>query len=277
MHVTRFDLVDAIPEMEGTPMLAKRQEEWLKDTRRFWDADSVFEAKYRRICSDPDIEATTDERVLESLWEERTEDELNLLLNGVPLRDHWTCLEIGSGIGRLVRPIAERCHKVIGVDVSPRMTEYAREYLKDVPNIELHVNDGLTLSMVPDESVDLVYSHLAFQHMTLHEVVEGYVAEIARVLRSGGYCRIQCWREAPMPASQRLKNVVRAAIGAERYHGPRFWNWSPGREVRFGGMTFHPRQWRRLLARYHLRVISLEVGVGHDYWMWTTSRREERA
>jgi ubiquinone/menaquinone biosynthesis C-methylase UbiE len=255
-------------------VLTRQHEQWLQDTRRFWDAGTLFEAKYRRICSDLDIDATSDERELESLWEKRTTDELAHLLDSIPLQSDWTCLEIGCGLGRLLKPIARRCRKAIGVDLSHEMIAFGRDYLSDVTNAELHVNDGRTLSGIPDESIDLVYSHLAFQHMTLCEVVESYLTEIVRVLKPDGYCRIQCWREAEMPAVQRLKNIARATLQVERYHGPRCWKWLPGREVRFGGVTFHPRQWRRLLARHGLRVVSMQLGLGHDYWMWTTSRRK---
>ena len=256
-------------------MPIEQQEQWLEDTRRFWDVDNAFDAKYRRICLDPEIEATTDESELESLWAKRTADELACLTDGIPLDPDWTCLEIGSGIGRLLKPIAERCHKVIGVDISEKMTEHARAYLRNVENVELFVNDGRTLSMVPNGSIDFVYSLLTFQHITLIEVVEGYLAEVARVLKPDGYCRIQTWREEPIPTVQRVKNLARVLLGRERYHGPRCWNWSPDRQVRFGGMAFHPGQWRRLQRKYGLHVESMQLGIGHDYWMWTTSRKRQ--
>ena len=116
--------------------------EWLEATRRFWDTDSRFEAKYRRILSDPEIDATTDETVLQRLWEKRTEKEVTYLLDGVPLRRNWTCLEIGCGVGRLLGPIAGRCRKVIGVDISRNMVAFAKEELCDVANVEVHENDG---------------------------------------------------------------------------------------------------------------------------------------
>ncbi|HNQ23994.1 MAG TPA: class I SAM-dependent methyltransferase [Phycisphaerae bacterium] len=254
-------------------MQTQQQAEWLNDTRRFWDTDSDFEARFRRICSDPDIESCADPQRLEELWEKRTQEELNQLLSGIPLEAEWTCLEIGCGIGRLMRPLAKRCRRLIGVDISPKMVTAAKRYLRGVRNVELHVNDGQSLAMVSEASVDWVYSHLTFQHLTLPEVVDAYLAEIARVLRPGGYCRIQAWREAPLSWEQRLKNVARLVLGRERYHGPRRWLWAPGRSVKFGGITFHPRQWCRLLRSHGLRVESLELGRGHDYWMWSTSRK----
>ncbi|MGB2987121.1 MAG: methyltransferase domain-containing protein [Phycisphaerae bacterium] len=247
--------------------------QWLEATRRFWDVDSSFEARYRRICSDPDIDSTSDETVLQRLWEERTGKELAYLFDGIPLQPDWICLEIGCGVGRLLKPIARRCRKVIGVDISERMVAFAADYLRGVPNIEVHLNDGRGLPMVEDTSVDWVYSHLAFQHMTLQEIVEGYLAECARVLKPGGYLRIQCWREAPMPLAQRLKNAVRGLVGEEKYHGPRRWEWAPGREVKFGGIAYHVKDWRRLLRTHGFRTITTQLGLGHDYWMWTTCRK----
>lgn len=247
--------------------------EWLEATRRFWDTDSRFEAKYRRILSDPEIDATTDETVLQRLWEKRTEEEVTYLLDGVPLRRNWTCLEIGCGVGRLLGPIAGRCRKVIGVDISRNMVAFAKEELCDVANVEVHENDGRRFPFVESSSVDWVYSFLAFQHMTLPEIVSSNLAECARVLKPGGYLRIQTWREAPIPLPQKLKNVARSVLGIEVYHGPRRWQWATKREVRFGGITFHARSWRRLLRSHGFRVRRLQQGVGHDYWMWCTCQR----
>ncbi len=247
--------------------------DWLEATRRFWDTDSSFEAKYRRICTDPEIESTGDEATLQQLWEKRTSEELAYLLEGIPLCPDWTCLEIGCGLGRLLKPIAQRCRRAIGIDVSEKMVAFAAENLRGVRNVEVHLNDGRRFPVVEDESVDWVYSHLAFQHMTLYEIVDSNLAECARVLKPGGYLRIQCWHEAPMPPVQRLKNMVRPLLAMDKYHGTRCWQWTPDREVRFGGVTYHPRRWRRLLRTHGFRVVALQLGLGHDYWMWTTCRK----
>ncbi len=246
---------------------------WLEATRSFWGTESSFEAKYRRICVDPEIEATSDEGVLRQLWEKRTREDLSYLLDDIPLKADWTCLEVGCGVGRLLEPIAARCRKVVGVDISPNMIEFATESLRGVSNVELHLSDGRGFPAVADESVDWVYSHLAFQHMTLHEIVEANLSECARVLKPGGYLRIQTWSEAPIPIGQRVKNVARWLLGTGRYHGPRCWLWAPERNVRFGGVTYHPRQWRRVLRVAGFHVLSVQSGLGHDYWMWCTCRK----
>ncbi|MCH7632276.1 MAG: class I SAM-dependent methyltransferase [Planctomycetes bacterium] len=254
-------------------MQTEELSKWRSDTRAFWDTDSAYDAKYGRILLSPEMEAAPNETALDAEWDRRTVEDVEMLLRGIPIAPEWTCVEIGCGIGRLLKPIALRCRKVIGVDISERMVGFAGDFLAAVDNAEVHLNDGTSLSMIADESVDWVYSHLAFQHITAYEVVDGYLAEIFRVLKPGGYCRIQNWHEAPIPFRERLKNIARACLGREHYHGPRRWEWKPGRNVRFGGVTYHPEDWKRALADHGLRVVSLELGAGHDYWMWTTSRR----
>lgn len=248
-------------------------ERWLADTRKFWDADSEFEARYRRICLSPEIDATDDEARLRALWEAETIAAIPRLLHCVPIAPDWVCLEIGCGIGRLMKPLAARCARIIGVDLSERMARWACEYLEDIPNAEVRVNDGRTLPGVADRSVDFVYSHLAFQHITLFEVVDAYLAEIARVLKPGGYCRIQNWRDAHKPRSESFKDIIRPLLGRGRYRSSRCWTWAEGKQVKFGGVTFHPRAWRRRLESFGLRVVDMELGSGHDFWMWTTSRK----
>ncbi len=254
-------------------MDAATYQRWIADTRRFWDAPGEFEAKYRRICSSPEFDAATNEGELQRLWIEETGRAMELILRGVPIRANWTCLEIGCGIGRLLKPMAAWCRRVVGVDLSEKMVELSREYLAETRNVEVRLNDGRTLSDVSDSSIDFVFSHLAFQHITLFEVVETYLAEIARVLKPGGYCRIQTWRDAPKPILESVKDLVRPLLGRERYKSDRCWVWSQGKQVRFGGVVFHPRRWRKLLRRHGLHTVSTELGVGHDYWMWTTSVR----
>ncbi len=252
------------------------REKWLSDTRRFWDADSEFVARYRRICSSPEFDATTDEAELQALWESETEQALEWILDGIPIGVDWRCLEIGCGIGRLLKPIATRCREAIGVDLSENMCRWSREYLADRPNARVILNDGTSLDTIEDASVDFVYSHLAFQHITLYEVVELYLSEIARVLRPGGYCRIQNWRDAPKPLVQSFKDMIRTLLGIEKPGVANRWIWSEGKEVKFGGVTYAPRQWRRVLSKHGLVPVSIEVGERHAYWMWSTCIRSAR-
>lgn len=83
------------------------------------------------------------------------------------------------------RHIAPRVKKLIGVDVSGEMIRAARERLLDLSNVEFLEGDGWTLDPIPDDHVDLVFSHIVLHH-TPRTVASSYLAEAFRVLRPGG-------------------------------------------------------------------------------------------
>jgi SAM-dependent methyltransferase len=53
------------------------------------------------------------------------------------------------------------------------------------------LGDGETLTGVPDASADAVFSHVVFQHIPDPAVTLGYVREMGRVLRPGGWAGFQ--------------------------------------------------------------------------------------
>ncbi len=105
--------------------------------------------------------------------------------------DNGACaLEIGCGIGRLCLPLAKRAAKVTGVDISEVMVRQGRKLCKPHSNIRLAQTDG-TLSMIPNESQDLVFSYVVFQHIPSITPIATYVREAERVLRPGGIFTFQ--------------------------------------------------------------------------------------
>lgn len=99
-------------------------------------------------------------------------------------------LEIGCGVGRNTVHLAERFERVDGVDVSPTMVESARR--NGLPaNVELHVGSGRDLASIEDDSVDFAFSHLVFQHIAEDEAIEGYLDDLARVLKPAGVAVLQ--------------------------------------------------------------------------------------
>lgn len=89
-------------------------------------------------------------------------------------------LDAACGTGRYAALLAERGHRVIGVDGSPDMLEHARRRL---PEAEFRLGDLRRLP-VPDDQVDLVMCGLALTHVPELDPV---LAEFARVLRPGGH------------------------------------------------------------------------------------------
>ncbi len=95
-------------------------------------------------------------------------------------------LEIGCGLGRLMRPLSAHVGEIHGVDVSDEMVRGARERLSNIPNAHVRRGGGADLAGFADESFDFVYSYAVFQHIPSREVIVGYMREACRVLAPGG-------------------------------------------------------------------------------------------
>jgi len=96
-----------------------------------------------------------------------------------------TILEIGPGFGRWTQYLRQLSRKLILVDLSERCIDACRERFADDTNIEYVVNDGASLDMVPDGSVDFIYSFDSLVHAEA-DAVSAYVDQAARKLKVGG-------------------------------------------------------------------------------------------
>ena len=151
--------------------------------REDWNARAREDAGYfvafgRRDSDDAQFYATATE-VLNRLQSE---------LSRIPLaeRGDWRALEIGCGPGRLMRPMSRHFVEIHGVDVSDEMIARATEKLRDVPNAHVHVTDGSSLPMFPENSFEFIYSYAVFQHIPTREIVFSYLREVHRVMKPGG-------------------------------------------------------------------------------------------
>lgn len=93
-------------------------------------------------------------------------------------------VEIGCGAGRLTKAMARYFSRVVALDVSEDMIDYARQRL-DSPTVEFQVVDGKSIPCA-DGSVTAVFSAQVFQHLESRKDVENYFREIHRVLDTGG-------------------------------------------------------------------------------------------
>lgn len=125
-------------------------------------------------------------------------------------------LEIGHGGGRLVAAAARHFKHVSGVDIHSENSLVTKELMKKgIGNISLHMCDGLVL---PQEecSIDVVYSFIVFQHLEKISTVKGYLAEIERVLSSGGVGVIYYGRYRHFSIGTRRKWLFWSDLVAER-------------------------------------------------------------
>lgn len=96
-----------------------------------------------------------------------------------------TLLEIGPGYGRWTHYLKDHCQHLIVVDRAAECIEACHARFANDPRIAAYVNEGGSLSMIPDQSLDFIFSFDVFVHIK-REVVETYLAEFARTLKIGG-------------------------------------------------------------------------------------------
>ena len=100
-------------------------------------------------------------------------------------------LEIGCGLGRLTRHLAEIFGEVHGIDVSGEMIRQAKARLSGKKNVFLYETNGSDLSIFKDDTFDLVFSYIVFQHIPSKEIIFNYIREAGRVLKQNGIFKFQ--------------------------------------------------------------------------------------
>ena len=101
-----------------------------------------------------------------------------------------TCIEVGSGPGRMTVGLAERFDRVLALDVSPAMLAKARAAIPD-EHVEFRAVSGERLDGIDDAVADVVVCYLVLQHLPSRDVVLSYISEFARVLKPGGEAFVQ--------------------------------------------------------------------------------------
>ncbi|HVL96053.1 MAG TPA: class I SAM-dependent methyltransferase [Solirubrobacteraceae bacterium] len=156
--------------------------------RAFWDDRARENAAYfvdnQLAYDDPDMAA---------FWAGGAET-VDLILERVAapaIGPEDVVVEIGCGLGRLTRPLATRAARVRAVDVSAEMLARAREANPQLTNVEWLLGDGVSLAGIDAASADVVFSHVVFQHIPDPAITLGYVREMGRVLRAGGWAAFQ--------------------------------------------------------------------------------------
>lgn len=161
--------------------------------KEFWKANSLTEA-WQKIVNE------TKENTKDSL------ETAELILKDV--KGGGTALEIGAGVGRLMRFMSPFFEQVWGVDMSETMVNLSTEFLQDYHNCAVKLSNGYRLPVASD-AFDFVYSYITFQHMPDLSWVRSNVVEIQRVLKPGGVCRVQTIKGVPF----------KGELGTGGFHG----------------------------------------------------------
>jgi SAM-dependent methyltransferase len=94
-------------------------------------------------------------------------------------------LEIAPGHGRWTTYLREHCDTLAVVDLDEACIAACKQRFAGDDRITYHVNDGRSLEMIDDESVDFVFSFDSLVHADA-EVVASYLRELARTLAPDG-------------------------------------------------------------------------------------------
>ena len=94
-------------------------------------------------------------------------------------------LEIAPGGGRWTQFLKNQCQSFTGVDLSARCVERCKARFASDTHMKFYVNDGTSLDVVPDSSIDFVFSFDALVHVE-KDVIEAYLTQLARKLKPDG-------------------------------------------------------------------------------------------
>ncbi|MGD1701850.1 glycosyltransferase, partial [Dapis sp. BLCC M229] len=224
--------------------------------RKFWNVNSLDEAMFVRVLAYEGIDKLSSTEKKQA-WEKSIENWMPKIMGGIPAKQEWKVLEIGCGVGRLIKPLREKFAQVDGVDISEKMIQFAGQYLADgKQNGEVSVNNGYDLQKLPDQSYDFVYSTIVFQHIRSISIVKSYFRETFRVLKPGGYFRLQ----------------------VHDYSAPNLGNFdeegAENRQYYFSGNAYTDTQLKDLLlVETDFDLVSLECSKP---WIWATVKRSEK-
>jgi len=149
------------------------QEESLGGYRQFWEEAAVTDSLHAIADQDtPDTFELSGKSDADRAWKVLPDSDA-------------VVLEIGCGTGRVLQHLAGRYREVHGIDIAGEMVKQGEHRLAGLPNIHFHQGNGYDLEAFADESIDLVYSALVFQHMP-KTFAYNYFRETRRVLRPDG-------------------------------------------------------------------------------------------
>jgi SAM-dependent methyltransferase len=185
-------------------------------------------------------------------------------LDGAPHKPHrnGAALEIGAGLGRVCRALADRFGHVVGIDVSEQMLKQAQDLIAH-DHIVFVVGDGTNLAMIKDASIDFVLTFTVFQHIPNAAVVERYIQETARILRPGGMSVFQ-WNNSPGRTLWVLRRKTLSVLKALRLRTDRRGTEAP----QFLGAPIAMDRMTRMVEQAGLRILKTDGLDTLFAWVW---------
>lgn len=132
-------------------------------------------------------------------------------------------LELGPGFGRWTHYLREHGQRLHIVDPDQRCLEACRQRFADDPRLIYHANDTRSLAMIPDRSIDFVFSFDSLVHVR-RDVIKAYLGQLADKLTDRGVGFIHhsnlgaCRSAVGDRLSRRLKKLLTKARILDQKH-----------------------------------------------------------
>ena len=101
------------------------------------------------------------------------------------LRAYGDHLRDRTGTGQVHPYLKDLRQHLTVVDLTERCIEACKERFSEDSHITYHVNDGKSLAMIPDHSVDFVFSFDSLVHVEA-DVIEAYLRQLVLKLKPNG-------------------------------------------------------------------------------------------
>lgn len=153
-----------------------------------------------------------------------------------------TCLEIGFGGGRLLRPALEVFQTAYGIDVSNEQTfekvsNFLNKFVYNKDRFKLIHRDNV--DQIPDNSIDFVYSFIVFQHFDSIEEVEFYLKLMYRTMKHNSFGKIFFTAGDRQVSQQEFENNQRIET-----------------------LFIHPQEFKKLLTKHGLNPFDNVIHAG---------------
>src|SRR6266487_5176493 len=96
-----------------------------------------------------------------------------------------TILEIAPGFGRWTNYLRNYCKHLIVVDLAENCIKACQQRFASDLNITYHVNDGRSLEMIPDNTIDFIFSFDSLVHAE-GDVMQTYLNQLTKKLKPNG-------------------------------------------------------------------------------------------
>lgn len=118
--------------------------------------------------------------------------EFEFLKNNI--KQDFMVLDVGCGVGRPTKDLAQFTGKIIAIDGNDKMLEEAKVRCDGIENLELKKDDALAMDF-PDNSFDLVYASYNLIGDVEPEDKQKLINEMTRVAKPGGRIINMLWKD----------------------------------------------------------------------------------